>query len=128
MKDPINENGVSSPTINPKRKGKAPQQNSPNDKKQCKYKDKYWIRSKRTEHEAMVFINNSKRTKGKPGLFQGRTRRCKLQKNSVKNPMRVKQLSRKNDSRRAGTTKNQMEAKSHKTISTSKSNQVMAGR
>jgi hypothetical protein len=126
MRNPINENGVGSPTINPKRKGRAPQQHSPNDKKQCKYKDKFWIRSKRIEHEAMVFTNNSKRTKGKPGLFQGRTRRCKLQRNSVKSPMRIKQPSLKNDSCRASTAKNQMKAKTH--ISTSKSNQVMAGR
>jgi hypothetical protein len=119
---------VDSLTINPKHMGRTPQQHNPNDKKQCKYKDKYWIQSKRTEHEAMVFTNNSKRTKGKPGLFQGCTRRCKLQKNSMKSQMQVKQLSLKNDSCRASTAKNQMEAKSHKTISTSKSNQVMARR
>jgi hypothetical protein len=93
VKDLINENGVGSPTINLKQKGRAPQQHNPNDKKKCKYKNKYWIRSKRTKHEAMVITNNSRRTISTLGLFQGHTRRCKLQRNSVKSSMRVKQPS-----------------------------------
>jgi hypothetical protein len=69
VRDPINKNGVDSPTINPKQKGRAPQQHNPNDKKQCKYKDEHWIQSKRTEHEAMLITNDTKRTIGKPCLF-----------------------------------------------------------
>jgi hypothetical protein len=76
---PKNETGVGSPTINP------------NDKMQYKCKNKFWIRSKGTEQQAMVITNNSKKIISKLGLFQGRTRRCKLQRNSVKNPMRLKQ-------------------------------------
>jgi hypothetical protein len=41
VRDSINENGVGSPTINPTQKGRTPQQHSLNDKKQCKYNDKY---------------------------------------------------------------------------------------
>jgi hypothetical protein len=105
---PKNESGVGSPTINPKHKRRAPQQQSPNDKIQCKYKNNIWIRSKKTEQQAMVITNNSKRTISKPGLFQGCTRRCKMQRNSVKSPMRVKQPSLKSNSCKAGTAKNQM--------------------
>jgi hypothetical protein len=45
---------------------------------------------KKLNMRAMVITNNSKRTISKPGLFQGRTRRYKLQKNSVKSPIQVK--------------------------------------
>jgi hypothetical protein len=63
MRDPINKYGVDSPTINPKQKGRRPNNIAQMiKKKQCKYKNKYWIRSKRTEHEAMALTNSSKRT------------------------------------------------------------------
>jgi hypothetical protein len=81
VRDPENKYGVGSPTINS------------NSNKWCKYKNKYWIQSKRTEQQAMVIASDSKRIISKLDLFQGRTRRCKMQRNSVKSPMRVKQPS-----------------------------------
>jgi hypothetical protein len=78
MRDHKNENEVGSSTINPKQKERVPQQQSPNDKIQCKYKNKLWIQSKKTKQQVMVITNNSKRIISKPGLFQGRTKRCKL--------------------------------------------------
>jgi hypothetical protein len=118
VRDPKNEHGVGSPTTNPK------------GKEQCKYKNKVWIRSKRTEQQAMVITNDSKRTISKPGLFQGCTRQCKLQRNSVKSPMRVKQPSLQSDSCKASTTKNQMGAKGRppSSISSSRSDHIIAGR
>jgi hypothetical protein len=75
VRHPKNKTGVSFPTINP------------NDKMQYNCKNIIWIRSKGTEQQAMVITNNSKRTTSKPGLVQGRTRQCKMQRNSVKSPM-----------------------------------------
>jgi hypothetical protein len=43
MRDPKNEHEMGFPTINPKQKRKTPQQQNSNDKKQCKYKNKFWI-------------------------------------------------------------------------------------
>jgi hypothetical protein len=108
VRHPKNENGVSSPTINPKHKGRAPQQQSPSDKIQCKYKNNIWIWSKRTKQQAMIITNNSKRAISKPGLFQDRTRQCKMQRTFVKSPIQVKQPSLQSNSCKAGTAKNQM--------------------
>jgi hypothetical protein len=69
VKHPINKKGVGSPIINPEQEGRTPQQQIPKDKMQCKYKNKFWIQSKRTEQQAMVITNNSKRTISKLGLF-----------------------------------------------------------
>jgi hypothetical protein len=79
VRHPKNETGVGSPTINP------------NDKMQYKCKNKFWIRSKGIEQQAMIITNNLRIIISKPDLFQGSTRQCKLQINSVKSQLWVKQ-------------------------------------